>query len=1089
MRKILWLVLGILLGMEVHSQRSIISNSSVDNRSRIISKMPREREKVEAERFAEQFGLPVRESDSFGRIKEIRRIEGGRHPIYYSTDNLSAAKTVSTQKVWSGSFDGMNLRGKNILVGVWDGGKIRTTHVEFGTRVYSLDSGFEIVGHATHVAGTIGAAGLDPDATGMANQCYIEGYDWDNDNGEMRQAAKDGLLLSNHSYGFVHGFDYNAEEGRWEWFGDIDINEEEDYKFGFYGIDSRIWDNIAYDHPHYLILKSAGNDRLDGPGAGAEHFVLDNGWKASNKVRDKDGGPDGFDCIGSQGTSKNILTVGAVEDIEDGYSTPENVKMTNFSTFGPTDDGRIKPDIVGNGANVYSTYFNNDTDYNTLDGTSMATPNVAGSLALLQELYFKKHNKFMRSSTLKGLVLHSADDAGNDGPDYKFGWGLLNTFSAAKLINSDSKVLLEDSIANQTSCIYRVYAASDSAIKMTICWTDPAGPVVEPEIDPRDTILVNDLDIRLIKLKDSTVYEPFILNPELPNAPAQTGDNFRDNIEQIYLPLSEKGYYDLIVTHKRSIANTIQHFSLLTEGVNQVFVAEDSTYLDDNNGFLLVTDAPEYPLDQRFVWLIEPQNELPVSIHFIEFNTETSDIVTIYDGPNAASPVLGQFSGVLTDPDTLLKSSTGSMFIEFTSGTSSGFKGFSSKYCTESPDENILIHGTNNPCNNSEEIYTFPQHPETDYLWSYSGITEDSVSENQNLIVILVPETQFELGVTPSNKCGAGNTSYRTIDPLNSPPDINQLITGDRIPCTNVQSLFRVEENPTTVYRWQIPEGWGGRSDSSSILITPLKVEGTISVLPGNSCGEAGKINLTVNPISLPRIPVIQSDRISPCENSITEFRILAQEEIDYVWDVENGWDIIGTDTLERVSVNIGTGTAGRMYLTSSNKCGDTLTSRNFLLSPSPDSPDLVLRSSSIDGLEEVVIRNYSDYAQVNWFRNDSLFADFGDENLILQRNGVYRVDGANSEGCWASTEAMDHIQINKESLLYNISTGSEGLIKIENDSQESAVIKVYDLTGRIVYSNEIQLGTNLFQTERRGLLIFRLEGNENLKTQMVFVH
>ena len=75
----------------------------------------------------------------------------------------------------------------------------------------------------------------------------------------------------------------------------------------------------------------------------------------------------------------------------------------------------------------------------------------------------------------------------------------------------------------------------------------PMGKVLAPSLNPTDIILVNDLDIRLIKLDDSSVYEPFILAPETPDAPAQTGDNFRDNIEQIYIPSSEKGYYDLKV--------------------------------------------------------------------------------------------------------------------------------------------------------------------------------------------------------------------------------------------------------------------------------------------------------------------------------------------------------------------------------------------------------------------------------------------------------------------------------------------------------------------------------------------------------------
>ncbi len=1089
MKKILWLSLCSMMVLNMYAQRAMISISSIENRSRIIGEMPADPEKEEAEIFAKKFGIPVREIDHNGRIKEIRRIEGGRHPLFYGTNNINAARTVSTNKVWNGTIEGVNLRGKNILVGVWDGGKIRTTHIEFGSRVYSLDSGFEIVGHATHVAGTIGATGLDPDAIGMANQCYIEGYDWDNDHIEMRQAAEDGLLLSNHSYGFILGFDYNLSENRWEWNGDIDIDEEEDYKFGFYGSYARTWDDIAYDNPYYLIVKSAGNDRLEGPGAGAEHYVWDDGWKASNKVRNKDGGPDGFDCIGNQGTSKNILTVGAVSDIENGYNAPEDVVITSFSTFGPTDDGRIKPDIVGNGANLYSPYYNNDNDYHDLSGTSMAAPNAAGSLALLQELHFKKQNRFMKSATLKGLVLHSADDAGNAGPDYKFGWGLLNTLSAARLISNDNNILFEDSIVDQTIRNFRFYAPGDSSIKITLCWTDPMGPSIVASLDPKDTILVNDLDIRLIKLNDSTIYKPFILIPETPDLPAQAGDNFRDNIEQIYLPVTENGYYNLVVSHKEFITDTVQHFSLIFEGVSQVFVAEDSTYLDKNNGFLQVTEAPEYPLEKRFVWLIEPENQQPVSFHFTEFSTDTNDYVVVYDGPDSTWPLLGRFSGTLSNPDTLLTSTSGSMFIEFSSGMQGGFKGFASRYCSTPPEEEVIIIGKANPCHNFEENYFFEGFPESDYIWSLSDNIEDSAVVDQNSVYLQVPEEQFNLGVTPLNRCGTGNTVNRTIHPLTTPPVINQSITGDTLPCTNGQTLFRVEDDSTATYRWIIPENWTGRSDSSSIFITPEKGAGTITVIPGNSCGESEGIPLNVIPLSLPRVPVIRSDRISPCQNSIQDFFILAEDDVNYTWDVESGWDIIGPDTLKQVTVSVGSGTAGRMFLTSSNKCGDTLTSRNFLLSPSPVQPDLWLQPSFIEGLDEIVIRNYSDYAQVSWFRNDSLISDYQGEFLILQRNGVYSVDVANSDGCWTSTEASDRIQISEASLVYNISTGSDGIIKIENDSNETAVINVFDLTGRIVFSNKVEPGTNNYHTTRRGLLIFRIEGSDQINTQMVFIH
>ena len=114
--------------------------------------------------------------------------------------------------------------------------------------------------------------------------------------------------------------------------------------------------------------------------------------------------------------------------------------MTGFSSWGPTDDGRIKPDLVANGWLLVSTY-GQDPYYAPALGTSMATANVTGSLLLLQEYYQDIYGtgNFMRAATLKALAIHTADEAGTaDGPDYRHGWGLLNTRSAAQLITAHS---------------------------------------------------------------------------------------------------------------------------------------------------------------------------------------------------------------------------------------------------------------------------------------------------------------------------------------------------------------------------------------------------------------------------------------------------------------------------------------------------------------------------------------------------------------------------------------------------------------------------------------------------------------------------
>ena len=128
-------------------------------------------------------------------------------------------------------------------------------------------------------------------------------------------------------------------------------------------------------------------------------------------------------------TAKNVLTVGAIKDLPDHYHEISDVTMESYSSWGPTDDGRIKPDIVANGEKLFSCVATSNSSYNTLSGTSMATPNVSGSIILiLNELKNLYPGKEFLASTIKGLVINTADKAGNTwGPDYRFGWGLMNT--------------------------------------------------------------------------------------------------------------------------------------------------------------------------------------------------------------------------------------------------------------------------------------------------------------------------------------------------------------------------------------------------------------------------------------------------------------------------------------------------------------------------------------------------------------------------------------------------------------------------------------------------------------------------------------
>ncbi len=526
-----------------------------------LDKKWQEKEKKIIE-YSKKNNIPVRYESTEGKLYEIVDIVNGK-PRYYSTDNYGAAVTTRANELWTGGNTGLEMTGEGYnQLGEWDGGNVRVSHQEFtdqgASRVTVMDGAHPTHYHSTHVAGTMVAAGINSNAKGMAYGGLLKSWQWSNDESEMAAAAANGLEISNHSYGFVVGWDYN--NGNWIWHGNASISPNEDYKFGFYDSGSRQLDQIAANAPNYLIVKSAGNDRGDGPS------------NAGNGVAEKDGGDDEFDCISPKGVAKNILTVGAVNEVLD-YTGPESVVMSSFSCWGPADDGRIKPDIVGKGVGMFSTMDGSDSDYGTLQGTSMSSPNVSGSMALLQLHYQNTHNgEIMRAATLKGLVLHSADEAGdNIGPDYTFGWGLMNAERAANIISEDlNQNVIDEQLLLEGDVYTRSIVVPDGEdLRVTICWTDPAGYPVAPQLNPTTAMLVNDLDLK-IEDTNANVYYPYSLSASNPSAAATTTTkNFVDNVEMVYLQNVEPGTYTITVDYDGTLTGSEQAFSIIISGIDE----------------------------------------------------------------------------------------------------------------------------------------------------------------------------------------------------------------------------------------------------------------------------------------------------------------------------------------------------------------------------------------------------------------------------------------------------------------------------------------------------------------------------------------
>lgn len=542
------------------------------NRSYLLNLSKELREEFEinqasVEYYALERSLLLREKMENGSTVSLIRIMPSGLPEYYKSHNQNAAINVGTVRLRPRADLGLNLTGKNILIGIWDSGSTNVEHQEFGDRVEIKDN-IPFDDHGTHVAGTIAAAGINPNAKGMAYEAQVIAYEFNNDNSEMAFEAANGLVISNHSYGLRTGWDVNSAGTGWQWFGDPSVSNVEDYRFGYYDdSNSRVWDDIAYNAPYYLIIKSGGNDRTD--------------------VGDGTRPPDGpYDCLEPKSVAKNVLTIGAVEHLANTYTNPTQVIMSEFSSWGPTDDGRIKPDISAIGVDVFSTLSDGVNSYGLLSGTSMSAPNTTGSLSLIQEYYSQLNGgTYMRSATLKALTIHSANEAGDaPGPDYEFGWGLLAVDKAANIItrNDGKQFLLKEATLNSNdSLVYKISVSGSAPLIATIVWTDVPGTPAPISLNPTDLMLVNDLDLRVYDpSKNATL--PWILDPANPDRAATRGDNFRDNVEKIEIANPIAGEYTIVIKHKNQLRNGRQDVSLI------------------------VTSAPVNPTLTRLFWIGGP---------------------------------------------------------------------------------------------------------------------------------------------------------------------------------------------------------------------------------------------------------------------------------------------------------------------------------------------------------------------------------------------------------------------------------------------------------------------------------------------------
>ena len=425
---------------------------------------------------------------------------------------------------------GRNYDGTGVAVCVNDDGYVGP-HIDFEGRTEQSDVSADFTGtHGDMVAGILGGAGnLDPTMRGMAPGSFIHVRQYD---GVLPNTVSlhqnDQVMIFNSSYGNGCNAGYTA------------LTEQVD--------------NEVFSNPSLIQVFSCGNSGGSDCGFGV-------------------GGSFG-NITGGHKIGKNVIATANLN---------ESDNLESSSSRGPSADGRLKPDLAANGVGQLSTDPNNS--YSPGGGTSAASPGIAGVTALLYQAYRELNGgNNPNSGLIKACMLNTAEDLGNPGPDYSFGWGRVNADKAVTVLEQGDFVL--DSIIHGDVNTHVLNVPSGvEEIRVMLYWMENAAS------PSSSVVLINDLDLTVVD-PGAFIHLPLVLNPA-PNlatlsANAVPGRDSLNNMEQVRIVSGSGGNYTVNVSGF-SVPFGIQKYYLTWE-----FIKDEITLTYPSGGESLIAGEQDF---------------------------------------------------------------------------------------------------------------------------------------------------------------------------------------------------------------------------------------------------------------------------------------------------------------------------------------------------------------------------------------------------------------------------------------------------------------------------------------------------------------